>query len=1323
MSWLRFGKKKKDKDKGKHDKAAPELSAQDFSKTVLIRSQTHADPPEPPKLSAVYSAPPNQEVLEGHLIGGSDIEHFTPSRRPTKGHIIFSPSTFYISYFEGSRQALQIHLLDVLEIRKGAQALQSKDFRLAQGDPASLPNAAERAFVILHGKEFRLKMFCALAPSQEIATAWVDALWIKSRFVSPQLYQSHLLRQRYIDASWQELVGDRQTIALREVKLFATKANKKMPIRELKDLFNIVVEPERQTIGKLQLEMLYWLLVEQQPVEEFFGQFSSAGSKTRLTVEDLQRFFAREQGEDVSIEACKQIISDFGESDESLKINRFVEYLHSEANHVWNKSHDMVYQDLHYPMACYFIASSHNTYLMGDQWRSESSVEAYIRCLRDGCRCLEIDCWDGSAGDVVVYHGHTLTSKIKFRDVLVAIQEHAFDASDLPLILSIENHTSLPQQEYMAREFVNVFGPRLVTTKLKECSEPDRNCMPSPAQLKNKIIIKHKKLEGTADFVESTHKMDNDLSFSVKNGCLFMQDPVDMSWNKHYFVLTAQKLFYAEADDEDDEDEFVDDMGDVKGALKEELHFSEPWYHGHLEGGRLKAEELLREYMHEQGTFLVRSSDSFPGEYSLSFTFNNRAQHCRIRKHADGSFYLTEPFHFMSLYELIEYYRRVNLRAKEFALVLDQAVPQVENYEGKRWYHPDLTRDQAEDMLRRIRYDGAYLVRVSGHDSNFWSISFRAEGKIKHCRIRKEGRAYCIGDAEFDSLSSLVRHYEKKPLYRKMKLKYAVDEEFLRQHDVGLEEDIYNSDDLYQEPNAFAAKAKEAKTSNCTCRALYGYSAQQDDELSFPKGAMITNVVKTDAGGDGGDWWQGSYGTQVNKYFPSNYVEEIDHSALVNEDKDDSENMLGSLEKDFLAVHDILVREDQRPEGDQQYVFQILDRTHQKSNLLVAADSEEERRDWIKFLTDVVKETVASQQHTGNKKVKIHPDLSNLVCYSQSVAFVSFEQSRQTEYWKMSSFPEKKALPMARPDNALAASFNEYNIRQFSRVYPNGKRVDSSNYHPQQLWNCGAQLVALNYQTPDRPMWVNHGKFQQNGRSGYILKPLPMLQPSFDPYNCKSYGVEPVNVRIKVISGRHLVKPSRGVASPFVEIELVGIDRDKYKTQVIADNGLAPVWMERGERINEGEVCEFAVDMPELACLQFVVQDEDVFGDANVIGQNVYPLGSASEPSIRTGFRSIQLKNAHNEPLELSSLLVHISVEVNRSEEYQSLQQLREQLRLQEARREELVRQQLRDPSDTGQKQQLQDLNVKIGGLEQEIMHNPAEQKRAQGKGKKHSKP
>jgi len=41
---------------------------------------------------------------------------------------------------------------------------------------------------------------------------------------------------------------------------------------------------------------------------------------------------------------------------------------------------------------------------------------------------------------------------------------------------------------------------------------------------------------------------------------------------------------------------------------------------------------------------------------------------------------------------------------------------------------------------------------------------------------------------------------------------------------------------------------------------------------------------------------------------------------------------------------------------------------------------------------------------------------------------------------------------------------------QFSRVYPKGQRIDSSNYNPIPLWNSGCQMVALNYQTAGKGM-------------------------------------------------------------------------------------------------------------------------------------------------------------------------------------------------------------------------------------------------------------
>ena len=75
---------------------------------------------------------------------------------------------------------------------------------------------------------------------------------------------------------------------------------------------------------------------------------------------------------------------------------------------------------------------------------------------------MPVDVWDGDDGEPIIYHGHTLTSKITLEDVLKdAIKRYAFHTSPYPVILSIENHLSIPQQKVMVKQFKKILGGEL----------------------------------------------------------------------------------------------------------------------------------------------------------------------------------------------------------------------------------------------------------------------------------------------------------------------------------------------------------------------------------------------------------------------------------------------------------------------------------------------------------------------------------------------------------------------------------------------------------------------------------------------------------------------------------------------------------------------------------------------------------------------------------------------------------------------------------------------------------------------------------------------
>uniref|UniRef100_A0A4W6FEW8 Phosphoinositide phospholipase C n=1 Tax=Lates calcarifer TaxID=8187 RepID=A0A4W6FEW8_LATCA len=362
------------------------------------------------------------------------------SRWAGRGH-----STFSVTELEAVREGHQSEVL----------------LSIAEEFPANLCFT-----LVFHGRQGNVDL---VAESPEEAQAWIQG--VRKLIHKAQTMDEKERLDQWVWDWFQKADKNKDgKMNFKEVRKLLKMMNVDMNEEHALHLFTMA---DKSDTGSLEIEEFvhfYKILTQRDEVWKVFQDYSGDGEK--LMLEELENFLRIEQQEgEQSAQHAKELIdryepSETAKKQSAMSLDGFQMYLCSQEGSIFKPEHRHLYQDMSQPLSHYFISSSHNTYLLEDQLRGHSSLEAYIQALKRGCRCVEVDSWDGNDGEPIVYHGHTLTSKILFRDIISTLKEYAFKTSDFPVILSLENHCGVEQQTVMAQHLRQILGDTLLTTLL-----------------------------------------------------------------------------------------------------------------------------------------------------------------------------------------------------------------------------------------------------------------------------------------------------------------------------------------------------------------------------------------------------------------------------------------------------------------------------------------------------------------------------------------------------------------------------------------------------------------------------------------------------------------------------------------------------------------------------------------------------------------------------------------------------------------------------------------------------------------------------------------
>ncbi|KRG03417.1 1-phosphatidylinositol 4,5-bisphosphate phosphodiesterase classes I and II isoform X4 [Drosophila mojavensis] len=420
---------------------------------------------------------------------------------------------FFLYWVDQNNELDILDIATIRDVRTGQYAKKPKDAKLRQivtmGPQDTLE---EKTVTICHGSDFVNMTFVNFCCTRrDIAQIWTDGL-IKLAYSLAQLNGSAIMFLQKAHTKLCLQVDKSGRIPVKNIiKLFAQNKEDRKRVEKALDVTGLPSgKVDSISVSKFQFEdfyNLYKYLTQRSEVERLFDSIVGNAKRKCMSVAQLVEFLNKTQRDPRLNEIlypyannarAKELIQQyepnkFNAQKGHLSLDGFLRYLMGDDNPIMAPNKLDLCDDMDQPMSHYFINSSHNTYLTGHQLTGKSSVEIYRQCLLAGCRCVELDFWNGRTEEPVIVHGYTFVPEIYAKDVLEAIAESAFKTSEYPVILSFENHCNPRQQAKIANYCREIFGDMLLDKPLDSHPLEPNVDLPPPSALRRKIIIKNKK--------------------------------------------------------------------------------------------------------------------------------------------------------------------------------------------------------------------------------------------------------------------------------------------------------------------------------------------------------------------------------------------------------------------------------------------------------------------------------------------------------------------------------------------------------------------------------------------------------------------------------------------------------------------------------------------------------------------------------------------------------------------------------------------------------------------------------------------------------------